>query len=169
MYEEVVKMKAKMVSICVVGLFLLASFSAISAVGKEFEATEDKTLIDGDGNNESDMCYRKSGGETTELSICYRKIQRGFTPKIYNKGSVNVEGLVFNISVKGGFLGLLDKGAEGFHFGEIPPGEYFSVRIPIFWFGFVNISISAFASNAEMVTENVRGFVILGWIIILPC
>ena len=98
----------------------------------------------------------------------------GVSADIKNTGDVVAEGFIITISVKGGLFNNIDIiqecGGCGGCGTTIPIGEIKSESTResgiIFGFGQVNIEVTAEASNADLVSEEVNGFVIGPFVLI---
>lgn len=90
---------------------------------------------------------------------------------IKNIGTTEANNIVWNLSAKGGFLRKIDVSQQGF-IATLPPGGYVGDTIRLqpmpHGFGRVTITISAQASNAAPVEEQIRTFLVWYYTIQLP-
>jgi hypothetical protein len=122
----------------------------------------------GDGNNQSDMCFKTYGRNATTLNIEFPLFENGLKTIIKNTGTVNTTGLFFRVEVKGGLLKGINETSEGPLLSTITPGTQTPINTPVFGFGLVDIKAMAMASNAKKVEKTARGIVILSYILVLP-
>jgi hypothetical protein len=115
-----------------------------------------------------DMCFKIYGRESTELDIEFNRFGKGLTTSFKNIGTVNATSVIFEVKVKGGFLGKIDTTTDGLLLLPITPNGTYVADISFFGLGFVDITATAYASNAPIVTKTAKGFVVLSYIIILP-
>lgn len=122
----------------------------------------------GDGNNQSDMCFKIYGINSTQLTITFPFYGEYLNTTIKNTGSFNATGVYFNITVKGGFFGYIDSQSEGPYLPPVSAGEEFNIYTDFFGIGWVDVNVTVSAANAKTVTKSARGFVVLNYIIIIP-
>ena len=80
---------------------------------------------------------------------------------IRNIGDNDVSGVEFDVTITGGILGMIHEHYDGI-ISSIPFGSEFSLDIPIFGFGPIDIT-----ATVEENTINAKGFVFLFLVIIL--
>lgn len=80
---------------------------------------------------------------------------------IRNIGDNDVSGVEFDITVTGGILGMINEHYDGI-ISSIPFGSEFSLDIPIFGFGPIDIT-----ATVEENTINAKGFVLFFFVLII--
>jgi hypothetical protein len=121
-----------------------------------------------DDGNKSDMCFRTYGIDATTLDIGFPLFSKNFFAIFDNLGDLNATSVFFDISIKGGFLNLINESQAGLFVVPIEANSCLTAEVNVFGLGPVNITVSAYASNAKLVTKTVKGFVILSYVIVLP-
>ena len=125
-------------------------------------------MVPFDNNNQSDMCFKTYGKDATALEISFQFFGKGLYTTIKNIGTVNATGVTFEINVKGGMIGGINATTDGIYLPPIEPDEEVLFNTTVFGLGFVDVTASVYAANAEMVTKNTEGIVIFSYIFVLP-
>jgi len=136
---------------------------------KDIDSKSRNLAIQSDGNNESDMCFKTHGRDVTNLKIELNTFGEGLTTIFSNIGSINTTGFYFKITINGGFLGFINETNEAEYCSQLSPNKSISINTSFFGFGLVDIDVITYATNARQVEKlNIRGFVFLTYILILP-
>lgn len=115
----------------------------------------------GDENATWDMVFRTYGLDSTNLDIEYKPglLQSKFI--INNAGSASAYGVEVSAQVTGGILNRINASFSTTA-AEVPAGESLQLAIgPLFGFGPVTITVQARAINAEEVSNEFSGFVLI--------
>ncbi len=110
-----------------------------------------------------DTCFITYGMEKTELEIEITKSFTGSTITITNVGDITANDVNWKVTVTGGILGMINASTSG-EIDEILSGESLVITEMVFLFfglGPVQIETSAYASNADEVSDSISGFMLL--------
>lgn len=118
------------------------------------------------GDNRSDMCFRTYGTDVAaEMVITIPPLSRNLQVTAENIGNVSAKDLVFNVTIKGGMIGLINKTVETTYI-EFESGNSTTTTIPVFGLGRVTVNATVEGSNFEKVEKNMSGFIICRWLIL---
>jgi hypothetical protein len=117
------------------------------------------------GNITWDMCFITYGIDGTELEV---EIQGGLpfaTIVIRNVGNISAYDVEWNITIRGGILGLLNKSIVG-SFAELPPDDEIRIPLTLLGLGKIEINIQVSAMNVPPWEYTLEGFLILFFLMI---
>jgi len=119
-----------------------------------------------DTNMSVDMVFKTYGRKSTNLNVEFKMISQGLKTYVTNIGSVNATDLHYEINVSGGLIGLISNVTSGTITEPLQPDEMLQFNSSFFGFGFVEITVKVYASNALEFEKTATGFVFFSYIFV---
>jgi hypothetical protein len=113
-----------------------------------------------------DGCFKTYGLEETFLELTMMSGSFGPSFVIKNIGNYTAWDVTWNITVKGGIFGLIDREVVG-ALPELPPGnETFVTMVPVIGLGPIHLSIKVSAANVREISTELDALLLIIWWII---
>lgn len=107
-------------------------------------------------------CYVKYTGTPTQLGVDI-KGGLGVTVDVNNIGAGYANFLNWNVSIKGGFLGMINVTKQG-SLITLAPNNVTADQTKVFGLGLLTVNVDATAKNAEPVTKATSGIIFFGMV-----